>query len=312
MDVHFEHKSVLLQEVMELLSPVPGGVYCDATVGGGRHAATLLEMTSPDGRVVGIDRDMDAVAATRKRLARFGDRVSIHHCRFSRLDEVLSKVGISRLDGLLLDLGISSHQVDLASRGFSFMRAGPLDMRMDASQGETAAGLLKRTSEDELADTIYKFGGERLSRKVARSIKRMEADENLATTADLAVAVRRVVGRSKKSGIDPATRTFQAIRIAVNDELGELEALLDLLPEPLAVGGRVVIITFHSLEDRMVKRRFSQLADPCECPPGMPVCNCPEPVVEHVTRRSVRISAARVKENQRARSAKARAVRRIR
>ena len=203
MDVPFQHKPVLLQEVMELLSPVPGGVYCDATVGGGGHAETLLEMTSPDGRVVGIDRDMDAVAAASRRLERFGDRVSIFHGRFSALDEILSKVGISRLDGLLLDLGISSHKVEQASRGFSFMRAGPLDMRMDASQGETAAGLLRRTSEDELADTIYKFGGERLSRKVARSIKRMEADGNLATTADLAVAVRRVVGRSKKGGIDP-------------------------------------------------------------------------------------------------------------
>jgi len=312
MDVPFEHTSVLLEPVMELLAPVPGGTYCDATLGGGGHAERLLELTGPDGRLVGIDRDADAVEAARKRLSRFGDRVSIYHGRFSQLEEMLDAAGVETVDGLLLDLGVSSHQLDVAARGFSFMREGPLDMRMDASSGETAGTLLSRMSEDELSDTIYRFGGERLARRVARSIKAMEAEGMLRTTADLAVAIRKVVGPRKKGSIDPATRTFQAIRIAVNDEMGQLEALLDLLPEPLAVGGRVVIITFHSLEDRLVKRRFARLADPCECPPGMPVCNCPPPYVEHVTRRSVRVTSAESKGNPRARSARARVVRRVR
>ncbi len=312
MDVPFEHTSVLLDPVMDLLEPVPGGVYCDATLSGGGHAEKLLKLTAPDGRLVGIDRDPAAVAAARKRLSRFGERVSIYHGRFSQIEEMLDAAGVQSVDGLLLDLGVSSHQLDEAERGFSFMRAGPRDRRMDTPAGETAATLLQKMSEDELSDVIYQFGGERLARRVARSIKRMEQRGDLKTTSDLAVAVRRVVGPVKRGKIDPATRTFQAIRIAVNDELGELEELLDLLPEPLAVGGRVVIITFHSLEDRMVKRRFSTMVNPCQCPPGMPVCNCEQPVAEYVSRRSVRVTAGETGSNPRARSAKARVVRRVR
>ncbi len=311
MDLPFDHEPVLAEEVLKLLAPVPGGVYCDATVGGGGHAEMLLEASAPDGRLVGIDRDPDAVRAARSRLGRFGNRVSIHHGRFSEIEDLLTDAGISKLDGMLVDLGISSHQIDTAQRGFSFMRVGPLDMRMDTTEGDTATTLLQRLNEDELADLIYHFGGERLSRPVARSIKRMEADKRLNTTADLAVAVRRVSGRKKSGGIDPATRTFQAIRIAVNDELGELRKLLDMLPEPLAAGGRVVIISFHSLEDRLVKQRFKELAEPCICPPGMPVCNCPPPKVEYVTRRAVRVGPKEIQRNPRARSARTRAVRRI-
>jgi 16S rRNA (cytosine1402-N4)-methyltransferase len=311
MDRPFEHKSVLLEPVLKLMSPVPGGMYCDATVGGGGHAEKILEASSPDGRLMGIDRDLEAIAAAKRRLARFGDRVSLYHGKFSQLDELLKKAGVNSLDGLLVDLGVSSHQIDTAHRGFSFMRLGPLDMRMDSGQGETAATLLKRLSEDELADMIYSFGGERLSRKVARSIKNMEADGGLRTTEDLAIAVRRVCGRWKPGKIDPATRTFQAIRIAVNDEMGELEELLDMLPEPLAIGGRVVVISFHSLEDRLVKKRFAHLADPCICPPGMPVCNCPPPRVEYVTRRAVKVTQSEIEKNPRSRSARVRSVRRV-
>lgn len=312
MDAPFEHEPVMLDAVLELLAPSSGGVFCDATVGGGGHAEHLLEASAPDGRLVGIDRDAEAVDAARRKLARFGDRVSILRGRFSELEALLATVGVSKLDGLLVDLGVSSHQLDDAARGFSFMRVGPLDMRMDVSEGETAATLLARMSEDELADVIYRFGGERMARRVARSIKAMEAEGSLSTTADLAVAVRRVVGHQRRGGIDPATRTFQAIRIAVNDELGELAALLETLPGPLAVGGRVVVISFHSAEDALVKQRFAELVDPCSCPPGMPECNCPEPAVEYVTRRCVRVTTREVAVNRRARSAKARAVRRIR
>jgi 16S rRNA (cytosine1402-N4)-methyltransferase len=185
-------------------------------------------------------------------------------------------------------------------------------MRMNPGDGETAAELLERMSEDELADVIYRFGEERLSRRVARSIKRMVADGALGTTSDLAVAVRRVVGTAPKGHSDPVTRTFQAIRIAVNREFEELEKLLDALPSPLAVGGSVAIITFHSLEDRMVKRRFEQLVNPCICPQGMPVCNCPAPLAAYGSRRSIRVSNREQTENRRSRSARARAIRRIR
>ncbi|MCP4679939.1 MAG: 16S rRNA (cytosine(1402)-N(4))-methyltransferase RsmH [Deltaproteobacteria bacterium] len=311
MDTHFEHEPVLCESVLKLISPVPGGVYCDATIGGGGHAEKMLEASAPDGRLVGIDRDPEAVSAARERLARFGERVSIFHGQFAEIEELLTKAGVSRLDGLLVDLGVSSHQLDTAARGFSFMRIGPLDMRMDQTQTETAMTLLERLSEDELADLIYRFGGERFSRRVARSIKRIEAEGRLNTTAELAIAVQRVVGRHQSGGIDPATRTFQAIRIAVNNEIGQLEELLSILPEPLATGGRAVIISFHSLEDRLVKRRFKELAEPCVCPSGMPVCNCPPPQVEYLTRRAVRVGPGEMKKNSRARSSRARAVRRI-
>ena len=310
--MEFEHESVLLDEVIELMAPQPGGVYCDATVGGGGHAEKVLEASSPDGRLIGVDRDPAAVKAARERLARFGDRVSIIHGRFSDLPALLAQVGVKSVDGLLVDFGVSSHQLDTAERGFSFMRVGPLDMRMNPTEGESAAMMLARLEEDELADIIFNYGGERMSRPIARSIKQAERDGLLHTTEDLALAVRRVTGRRPGRHIDPSTRTFQAIRIAVNHELEEVETLLGLLPEPLAVGGRVVIISFHSLEDRMVKQRFKALADPCVCPPGIPVCTCPTPVAEYVTRRAVRVAKDNIGKNPRARSARIRAIRRIR
>jgi 16S rRNA (cytosine1402-N4)-methyltransferase len=311
METTFEHRPVLADAVVDLLAPVSGGVYCDATVGGGGHAEQVLRASAPAGRLVGIDRDPEAVRAARERLAPFGDRVSILHGRFSEIESLLQRAGVGRVDGLLLDLGVSSPQLDTAARGFSFMRVGPLDMRMDPQDGETAATLIERMSEDELSDVIHGFGGERLSRRIARSIKAMQAEGRLATTGDLALAVRRVTGPARQGGIDPATRTFQALRIAVNDELGELEALLDMLPEPLAPGGRVVVISFHSLEDRLVKRRLAELVDPCRCPPGLPACTCPEPAMEFVTRRSVRVTARDREVNPRARSARVRAARRL-
>ncbi len=307
----FEHEPVGVEPVLRFLAPRPGGIYCDATLGGGGHAEKVLEASSPDGRLIGIDRDMEAIEAAKKQLARFGRRVQFFHGAFSNLESMLDQAGVSALDGLLVDLGVSSHQLDSAERGFSMMRSGPIDMRMDTSQGETASMLIGELDENELADLIYEYGGERLSRPVARSIKRMEREGRLNTTDDLAVAVKRVVKRTT-GGIDPATRTFQAIRIAVNKELEEIERLLEILPRPLAVGGNVVIISFHSLEDRLVKRRFRKLAEPCECPPGMPECRCPEPQVTYISRRAVRVSDAERQRNPRSRSAKIRAVKRIR
>lgn len=312
MDTTFEHKSVLLDEVISILDPHNAGVYCDGTLGGGGHAERILESSAPDGTVIGIDQDLEAITAAKKRLERFGGRAQIFHGRFSQLEEFIRQAGFAKLDGLLLDLGVSSHQLDEVSRGFSFMNAGPLDMRMDASTGESAKEMLVRITEDELADIIYKFGEERLARQVARSIKNMETQGTLQTTGDLAVAIKRVVGRKKPGKSDPATKSFQAIRIAVNREMAELESVLQALPEPLAIGGCVAIITFHSLEDRMVKNRFEELVNPCKCPPGMPICACPKPYAQYTTRRSVRVSAREIESNRRARSAKVRAIRRVR
>jgi 16S rRNA (cytosine1402-N4)-methyltransferase len=308
----FQHVPVLLDEILDLLRPRPGEVFCDATIGGAGHASAIAEALMPDGRLIGIDRDPEAVTEARRKLSRFKDRVSVLHGTFSQIRELMAEAGVRKLDGLLVDLGVSSHQLDTASRGFSLMHVGPLDMRMDQSRGESASTLLAGLSEDELADIIYHFGGERLARPIARSIKQMESAGRLRTTRDLAVAVRRVAGRRKAGGIDAGTRTFQAIRIAVNDEMGEIQELLDMLPEPLAVGGRVAIISFHSGEDSRVKHRFKALAEPCVCPPGMPVCHCPPPSVEYITRRAVKVSAREQTANPRARSARVRAVRRIR
>lgn len=307
----FEHKPVMTEAILRLLDPKPGEVFCDATIGGGGHAEALLEALSPNGYLIGIDRDLEAIAAAKRRLAKYADRVSFHHGRFSDLRSLVASAGVTALDGLLVDLGVSSHQLNTASRGFSILNLGPLDMRMDQTQTETASTLLSSLTEDELADIIYQFGGERQARQVARSIKRMETAGQLRTTHDLAVAVRRVTGYRREGGIDPSTKTFQAIRIAVNDEMGEVSQLLDMLPEPLALGGRVAIVSFHSGEDAKVKQRFKSLAKSCVCPPGMPVCTCPEPTVEYITRRAVKVTEKELKENPRSRSARLRAIRRV-
>jgi 16S rRNA (cytosine1402-N4)-methyltransferase len=251
----FFHATVLQDELVEGLVREPRGVYVDATLGAGGHTEALLARY-PDVRVIGVDRDPNALRHARMRLERFGDRFASVHSTFGSLAAVLEEQGISQVDGLCADLGVSSPQLDDPRRGMSFRSDGPLDMRMDPSQGETALELLDRLAEDEVADVIFRFGDERRSRRIARSIKRALEQGELQTTLDLRRAVVRAVGPARIGGVDPATRTFQAIRIAVNDELGELEALLRVLPDVLAPGGRAAIIAFHSLEDRLVKRAF--------------------------------------------------------
>jgi 16S rRNA (cytosine1402-N4)-methyltransferase len=244
---------VLLRETLAELAPRTGGLYVDVTLGRGGHAEAILEASGPDGRLIGIDRDPRAIEETAPRLARFGARARLQHAEFSRVREV---VGAEKVDGLVADLGVSSPQLDDAERGFSFRFEGPLDMRMDPTSGESARELIARTSERELADLVYRLGEERRSRPIARSIKRAESDGALRTTADLRSAIVRAVGPRKQGGIDPATRTFQALRIAVNREIEELDALLGAIPEVLADGGVAAVISFHSLEDREVKRAF--------------------------------------------------------
>ena len=288
----FEHTTVMRDEVVAALAPHAGGTYVDATLGAGGHTVALLEV-EPKARIVGLDRDPAAVAAAEERLAPVADRVLFVRATFSRIREQLDALGIDRVDGVVADLGVSSPQIDDADRGMSFRREGPLDMRMNPEEGETALELIDRLSDDELADVIYQYGEERRSRRIARSIKRALAENELRTTLDLRRATVRAVGPARIGGVDPATRTFQALRIAVNRELEELEALLAVLPDVVAEGGIAAIISFHSLEDRLVKRAFHS--------PGW----------KQLTKKPVIASDEESAQNPRARSAKLRAARRV-
>ncbi len=293
-DAAFQHRTVLFEETLRALAPRSGCVYADATLGGGGHAEGILERSAPDGRLVGVDRDPAALQAARARLARFGDRVTLVHGTFGELGRALAAAGVERVHGVVADLGVSSPQLDHADRGFSLRAEGPLDMRMDPTEGETAKELVGRVDERELADLIYRLGEERRSRPIARSIRRAYEAGELDTTDDLRRAVVRAVGPKRAGGIDPATRTFQALRIAVNDELGQLDALLAQMPELLEDDGVAVVISFHSLEDRKVKQAFrgSELLSP-------------------LTKKPVIAGEAEHAENPRARSAKLRAARRV-
>ncbi|WP_437735902.1 16S rRNA (cytosine(1402)-N(4))-methyltransferase RsmH [Sorangium sp. So ce1335] len=286
------HVTVLAREVLAAISPVSEGIYVDATLGAGGHAETILE--TPGTRVIGIDRDERALAIARARLARMGERVTYVHGEFSEIERHLAALGVAHVDGLVADIGVSSMQLDDPARGMSFRAEGPLDMRMDPSRGETALELIERLSDEELADLIYRYGEERRSRRVARCIKQAAESGELETTLDLRRAVVRAVGPARIGGVDPATRTFQALRIAVNGELDELEALLAAAPRIIAPGGVLAVIAFHSLEDRIVKRALRE----------------PD-VWEPLTKKPVTAGDDEIEGNPRARSAKLRAARRV-
>ncbi len=252
----YEHSTVMRDELVRALEPHAGGVYVDATLGGGGHTVALLEL-EPRAKVIAFDRDRQAIDATAERLAPVADRVTFIHAPFSRAREELRARGVSLVHGRMADLGGSSPQLDDPARGMSFRREGPIDMRMDPESGETALDLIDRSSDEELADIIFNYGDERRSRRIARSIKKAFTGGELRTTLDLRRAIVRAVGPARIGGVDPATRTFQALRIAVNGELSELGALLESAPDLVRGGGRVAILSFHSLEDRAVKRAFA-------------------------------------------------------
>ena len=303
------HRPVLLFEAVNLLAPERGGLFVDATLGLGGHSEALLE-ASPDTRVLGIDRDREAIRLASERLARFGPRFRAVHANFREIIRILEEAGESEPSGVLADLGVSSLQFDSPERGFSFRHDAPLDMRMDATgSDETAAELLERLPEEEIARVIYEYGEERASRRIARWIvERRERGEPIRTTAELASLVARAVGRKRGERVHPATKTFQALRIAVNGELEGLDGFVETSVDLLQSQGRLAVISFHSLEDRVVKFALRRLSGHCECGRRVPVCACgARKAVEVLTRRPVVPSEQEVGENPRARSAKLRA-----
>ncbi len=313
----FRHQPVLADEVAAALAPAPGKRIVDTTLGAGGHAERLLEAGAT---VIGIDRDETAVEAAAARLARFGARLRVVHGAFGDLPAILAALGEGPVDGILADLGVSSPQLDEPSRGFSFQGDGPLDMRMDRRDTVTAADLVNHLPVSELAALIRDLGEERFAGQIARRIERARGEAPIETTgrlaevvaAAVAAAERRRGGRTHAPRIHPATRTFQALRMRVNDELGQLERLLGAAPDLLAAGGRLAVISFHSLEDRLVKEAIRDAAATCVCPPRLPVCQCGRtPRLKAVTRRPIVAGAAEVTVNPRARSAKLRVAERL-
>ena len=313
-ETRFEHRSVLLEESVSALALRPEGLYVDVTAGGGGHSAAILAELGVGGRLIALDRDLDAVSAARKRLAEVAAGAvaasfEVVHSPMSRLSEVLRARAIepATVDGILADLGVSSHQLDTAGRGFSFAHDGPLDMRMDRSTGSTAADLVNNTDEMALADLIYRLGDEPKSRRIARAITQRRQQRPFARTADLAEVVSRALGGRRGARKHPATRTFQALRMALNDEAGELHHLLQSALEWLAPRGRLALISFHSGEDRVVKRHLASLASSCSCPSSLPVCVCGESArVRLLGRKGITASQAELEANPRARSARLR------
>ena len=304
----FIHEPVMLPEVLEWIRPIAGGVYCDGTLGGGGHSGAILQAAGPDAVLYGIDRDETAIAAATERLQQYPGFHAIHG-NFHDARRLLEETGAPKLDGVLLDLGVSSPQLDTPERGFSYHEDAPLDMRMDRSQGRTAAELLNTAEEAELAGIIRDFGEEKWAARIAKMICEHRAAKPMETTFDLVSAVDAAIPKAvrRKEDGHPARRTFQAIRIAVNDELTPLDQAVCELVDCLKPGGRICIITFHSLEDRLVKRCFQRLQHPCICPPKAPVCTCGrKPVVRILAGGAIKPSGEETGRNPRARSAKLR------
>jgi 16S rRNA (cytosine1402-N4)-methyltransferase len=307
------HKPVLVDEVIRFLDLRERSLIIDATLGLGGHSEAILT-AEPTARIIGIDQDREALKLASERLAKFGNRISTIHANFSEIGKIADEIGIEKADGIVADLGVSSMQLDDPERGFSFRLDAPLDMRMNPESGKmTAAELLESLDEEEIANLIYKYGEERKSRRIAhRIIERREQGRPVRTTVDLANLIEKAIGRSPKDKIHPATRTFQALRIAVNNELGILERFIENSVDLLKTDGRLCVITFHSLEDRIVKQTFQKLSGKCQCPPRIPKCVCGAAKrVEVLTRKPVIPRDAEMNENPRSRSAKLRVCRKL-
>ena len=308
-----EHIPVLLAESVGFLAIKPGGIYADLTLGLGGHSREILKALGPGGLLVGFDKDDDAIAAARENIGGSEDRLRIIKSDFRDAPLLLREAGIPALDGFLMDLGVSTMQIKTAERGFGFSSDAPLDMRMDRSSGQTAAELLRDSSEEALADIIYRYGEERWSRAIARRLQIRNLENPVTTTRELAEEVKRAIpARFWPPKTHPATRTFQALRIAVNDELGALSSALTEMVGLLNSGGRAVVLSYHSLEDRIVKKTFNEFARGCDCPPDFPVCVCgKKPVLKVLTGRPVTASEKETRDNPSARSAKLRAAEKL-
>jgi 16S rRNA (cytosine1402-N4)-methyltransferase len=303
----------MVTEVIASLRCRAGTITVDGTVGGGGHAEAILENTAPDGILIGIDADVDALRATENRLARYGERAILMKGNFAEMETILAGKNIGNVDGILLDLGVSSHQFDTAERGFSFSQDAPLDMRMDKSRPGSASDLVNTLPWEELARIIRDYGEERMAGRIARAIVKERTHSPIRTTTDLAgVVVRAFPHDAERQRIHPATRTFQALRIAVNDELTNLRKALADGTERLKPGGRFSVISFHSLEDRIVKNAFRAGEKGCTCPPDLPVCACGgKPKLKVITRKPISPGDEEISGNPRARSAKLRTAERI-
>ena len=304
----FEHKSVLLYETVDSLNIKPDGIYVDGTLGGGGHAYEVLKRLGPKGRLIGIDQDADAIQAASGRLKEYGEKVTIVRSNYRNIKEVLSSLGIEKVDGIYLDLGVSSYQLDTAERGFTYRENAPLDMRMSKT-GPSAQDLVNTYSAEDLSRIIREFGEEKYAWSIAKNIEKARAKAPITTTGQLAEIIRESMPYSARREKNPAKKTFQAIRIAVNGELDALSQVLDQAFDFLNPGGRFAIITFHSLEDRMVKQKFADFAKGCTCPPDFPVCICgKKPRGTLVSRKPITPTEKELAENRRSRSAKLRIV----
>lgn len=301
------HVPVLLNETLDLLITNPAGTYIDGTLGRGGHAMEILRRLSPEGQLIGLDRDEEAIKQTAETLKEFGDRIKRIHGNFADMKELCKTIGVAEVDGVLLDLGVSSPQLDVAERGFSFGKDGPLDMRMDQTQGRSAADWVNEEDEETLANVIYRFGEERDSRRIARAIVKAREGQRIERTLELAEIVERAKG-GRRGPTHPATKTFQALRMAVNDELASLEAGLEAGLSMLREGGRMTVITFHSLEDRIVKQCFKRHTVQRESlQQGGEKLSFEEPVVRLINRKPLTATKNECSDNPRARSAKLRA-----
>jgi len=306
--VALNHRPVMLAEVVRVLNPRPGGLYVDGTLGAAGHAEAVLAASSPDGRLLGLDRDSRALSLARERLAEFGDRVRLVQATFDQMERELALWDQGQADGVLLDLGVSSMQLDEPGRGFSFRRDEPLDMRM-GGEGPSAAELLASLDEKDLAALLKRLGEESQARRIARALVRACSEQPIATTGRLAALVDQAMpaAERRKRKLHPATKTFQALRLAVNDELGMLERFLEQVPRLLAPGGRLAVLSYHSLEDRRVKKAIAAWADPCTCPKEIAVCLCGKTPLFKPLGKLERPGPAEVEANPRARSARLRA-----
>src|SRR5262245_24141286 len=306
------HRPVLLRETLAALAVRPGGFWVDGTVGAGGHAEAILRATSPGGRLLGCDRDAESLETARNRLAPFGERVVLRHADYRRLPDILDEIGVPAVAGVLLDLGISSLQLDDPERGFSFQKDGPLDMRIDRTQPTTAADLVNSLPEESLAAILKEHGEEKAAVRIARAILQERARAPITSTRRLAGIVAAAAHGRGPSRIHPATRTFQALRIATNREIEGLDSLIERAAARLQPGGRIAVISFHSLEDRIVKRSLRGLTRRCVCPRDLPICACGRPgLVRLITAKAVRPSAEEARLNPRSRSARLRAAERL-